>query len=370
VHPDDAATVVGQPESTTVSFDEFQHEGSPKKEQNQESPPVDGTEDNTADSQAKRSAPAPAEAGTQPNEQQDEANAEPPAQASTEVQPSPMQKNQEHEAPRPLGYMGATQFGSTWAGSNYSLTSVRRKKRVLWSLVGFLLLAQGIVAALVVYNARTAQPLATKVVPTTQPLSQPIKVAPPKPDSSQLYSTAKALAKAGKFIEALEALRKMKEHVADPELLALAGKLEQTIRIGPQLLQARKLIGTKNYQAAIYTLEGALSQVPNHPEAKSLMDSAKKAMRDAKPSDTRGPKKARKYRRRARKKAPKPALLDFEATPTARVSVDKTDMGYTPLRGIRVAPGAHEILMSRKGYQPYRLRVVTVQGGVPPPSPK
>jgi serine/threonine protein kinase len=56
------------------------------------------------------------------------------------------------------------------------------------------------------------------------------------------------------------------------------------------------------------------------------------------------------------------ALLDVTAKPTAEVSVDGEPRGQTPLRGLRLKPGAHAIVLSSPDYQPFRRKLTLNPG--------
>jgi hypothetical protein len=58
----------------------------------------------------------------------------------------------------------------------------------------------------------------------------------------------------------------------------------------------------------------------------------------------------------------KDGFLTVAVQPWADVSVDGTSVGQTPIGGLRLSAGAHDVLLSHPDYLPYRRRV-TIRPG-------
>jgi hypothetical protein len=56
------------------------------------------------------------------------------------------------------------------------------------------------------------------------------------------------------------------------------------------------------------------------------------------------------------------ALLDITAKPSAAVTIDGESRGQTPIRGLRLKPGSHSIVLIHADFQPFR-RKLTIGSG-------
>jgi hypothetical protein len=56
------------------------------------------------------------------------------------------------------------------------------------------------------------------------------------------------------------------------------------------------------------------------------------------------------------------ALLDVTAKPVVDVIIDGESRGQTPLRGLRLRPGQHAIVLANPDYQPYRRKLTLGPG--------
>jgi eukaryotic-like serine/threonine-protein kinase len=59
---------------------------------------------------------------------------------------------------------------------------------------------------------------------------------------------------------------------------------------------------------------------------------------------------------------PAPAALVLAVQPWADVELDKVKIGPTPMGALEIAPGSHQVVLTRAGYRPYR-RTFTVEPG-------